>query len=156
MAKAMEEDGWRIIRPMSCCDRIGIKNGKVYFIEFKPAGNTKLRFYQKAVRKLVPDVYCVVVGSNDQNPKILGINDKWVGSPDFHKHSKKQNPLKPTTSKFRGVNWDSKAKKWRVRLMVKGKRVSIGLFDDEQDAGKAYDSMTQELYGPTACINFEE
>ena len=35
MAKELERDGFEIFQPSWVCDRIGIKNGKVYFLEFK-------------------------------------------------------------------------------------------------------------------------
>jgi|ERR1700744_3569084 len=57
----LEKDGWEIFRPMSCCDRIGVKDGHLFFLEFKPKGQTALRKYQQLVRDTVPHMYQVVV-----------------------------------------------------------------------------------------------
>jgi hypothetical protein len=54
--------GWSIMSPTACCDRIGIKDGKLYFLEFKPEGVTALRSFQKAVQALAPRMYRVVEG----------------------------------------------------------------------------------------------
>lgn len=61
VAAKMELDGWTMFTPSSCCDRIGIKDGQVFFVEFKPVGRTKLREFQKLVRDHVPHMYRVVV-----------------------------------------------------------------------------------------------
>ena len=56
----MEEDasnklrnsGWKIFSPTVVCDRIGIRNNQVFFIEFKKSGQ-KLRENQERIKKLV-------------------------------------------------------------------------------------------------------
>lgn len=42
-----------------------------------------------------------------------------------------------TTSKYRGVSFDSYSGKWRARLKVDGKDISLGLFATEQEAYEA-------------------
>lgn len=37
-------------------------------------------------------------------------------------------------SGYRGVYWESERQKWRVRLKVNGKRVTVGRFDNYEDA----------------------
>lgn len=36
-----------------------------------------------------------------------------------------------------GVSWHSSAKKWRAHISVKGKQVSLGVFDNKEDAIRA-------------------
>lgn len=41
------------------------------------------------------------------------------------------------TSKYRGVSWDRKSRKWRASVMVNGKTVTCGRFDDEEQAARS-------------------
>jgi phage terminase large subunit-like protein len=52
----LEKDNWKIYYPTTVCDRIGIKNGKVYFIEFKKEGQ-ELKPGQQEVKNLVKSKY---------------------------------------------------------------------------------------------------
>ena len=42
------------------------------------------------------------------------------------------------TSAYRGVSWHTRANKWRAQCTLEGKKVHIGLFDDEEDAADAH------------------
>jgi hypothetical protein len=61
MANDMRSKGWEIFSPTVVCDRVGVKDGKVFFLEFKPVSNIKLRSGQKRIADLVPEMYKVVV-----------------------------------------------------------------------------------------------
>ena len=51
------------------------------------------------------------------------------------------------TSGIKGVNWNPKEKKWRVRISVNGKRISLGSFADYQDAVKCREEAEMKYYG---------
>lgn len=57
-----------------------------------------------------------------------------------------------STSKYKGVSWLQKRKKWLVQ--IKGK--FIGYFDNEIDAAIAYDKKAREIYREYAYLNFNE
>jgi hypothetical protein len=59
LAREMRSEGWEIFSPTVVCDRIGIKDGKVYFIEFKKDASQKLRPGQSAVQAASPDNYII-------------------------------------------------------------------------------------------------
>lgn len=61
LAKQMRIEGWEIFSPTVVCDRIGIKNEKLFFIEFKKKGREKLRLGQERISQLVPEYYKIVV-----------------------------------------------------------------------------------------------
>jgi hypothetical protein len=42
------------------------------------------------------------------------------------------------TSQFVGVCWDARMRKWRAQLCVGGKNRFLGIFDSEEEAGRAY------------------
>lgn len=49
-----------------------------------------------------------------------------------------RNPNKKGTSKYKGVFWHKQHKKWCSKIQVNKKPHHIGLFTDEDEAGKAY------------------
>ena len=56
-------------------------------------------------------------------------------------------------SKHKGVYWHKQCEKWCARTRFMGQNVYIGLYKDEDDAGKAYNAKAIELFGEFACIN---
>lgn len=60
---------------------------------------------------------------------------------------------KTTTSRFKGVTWHKRCKRWEVSIHWHGKSRYIGQYRDEEDAGLAYDVAAQILYGEFARLN---
>ena len=54
-------------------------------------------------------------------------------------------------SKFVGVNWEKKKKKWRAQIMRNGNTQYLGLFVDEKEAARVYDEQAILLGKP---VNF--
>jgi hypothetical protein len=53
--------------------------------------------------------------------------------------------LTTTSSRFWGVTWDRRSKKWQARYKdANGKRHSIGLFDDEEEAARAVNKAIRD------------
>lgn len=50
-------------------------------------------------------------------------------------------------SKYKGVDQNARSKKWRARIMVHGKHISLGYFKTELQAAQAYQSKARELHG---------
>lgn len=55
------------------------------------------------------------------------------------------------TSRFKGVSWERN--KWRARLKVTNKYLSLGSFVKEEDAALAYNEKAISLFGNFAAIN---
>ena len=61
-----------------------------------------------------------------------------------------------TTSRYLGVCWYSRDKRWVAKLQSNYKKIVIGYFKDETEAAKAYDSKAKEIHGEFANLNFKE
>jgi hypothetical protein len=61
---------------------------------------------------------------------------------------------KNNISKYRGIWFDKRCRKYRAHLVVNGKRNYLGYYTDPLDAAKAYDEAAQQYHGEFASINF--
>jgi hypothetical protein len=61
-----------------------------------------------------------------------------------------------TTSKYRGVWYNKKKKRWRAVIGINNTRKVIGNFRDEIDAAKAYDKAAKHFYREFAILNFPD
>lgn len=59
-------------------------------------------------------------------------------------------------SKYLGVSWSVKDKKWVSYLRNNGVRFYLGCFDKEKDAAKAYDLKAKIEHGEFANLNFKQ
>jgi hypothetical protein len=50
-----------------------------------------------------------------------------------------------SSSKYVGVCWHKKLKKWMSRICIKGKYKHLGYFEDETHAGKAYENALKQI-----------
>jgi len=57
-------------------------------------------------------------------------------------------------SKYRGIYWKKKNRKWGAMIGFEGKRIYLGYFRDEIEAAKAYDRAAMKYHGEFASLNF--
>ena len=60
------------------------------------------------------------------------------------------------TSKFKGVHWHKKNKKWRATLWNGTSKLHLGMFNCEKEAALAYDQAAKEVFGEFARLNFND
>jgi hypothetical protein len=53
-----------------------------------------------------------------------------------------------------GVKWSRKTGKWAARVKVRGKKVFLGHYVDDEEAARAYDRAARCHHGPRAKLNF--
>lgn len=58
------------------------------------------------------------------------------------------------TSKFRGVSWAKKDKRWVAYIYPDGKQKYLGSFISEEMAARAYDTAARQFIGESAKLNF--
>jgi hypothetical protein len=61
---------------------------------------------------------------------------------------------RPTSSRFKGVQWSDQYGSWLAVIRVEDVPKKIGRFDEEEDAAEAYDEAAREVWGLQARVNF--
>lgn len=59
------------------------------------------------------------------------------------------------TSRFKGVSWREEVSRWQAHIGYCGVRLSLGLFDIEEDAACAYDAAAEWFFGEFARPNLD-
>lgn len=57
-------------------------------------------------------------------------------------------------SRYIGVNWSNRYRKWEARLKIGGRSLWFGRYTEECDAARAYDAAAVIHYGEFANLNF--
>lgn len=60
------------------------------------------------------------------------------------------------TSKFKGVYWNKKIGKWHSIIFYNGKRKSLGYFESEEDAARAYDNAAEKIHKDFVNLNIKQ
>ena len=55
---------------------------------------------------------------------------------------------------YKGINFEIRTSKYRVRIGINGERINIGRYDSEEEAAKAYDIAARGLHGKFGRYNF--
>ncbi|MGE3341538.1 MAG: hypothetical protein AB7J46_06615 [Candidatus Altimarinota bacterium] len=59
IADRLRKEGYQVFSPTVVCDRVVVKDGRVFFAEFKKTGQ-KLREGQQTIRDLMPESYLII------------------------------------------------------------------------------------------------
>ncbi|WIA14613.1 hypothetical protein OEZ85_003120 [Tetradesmus obliquus] len=62
---------------------------------------------------------------------------------------------KNQSSKFRGVTWSRRHKRWQAGISLQGKFLYLGTYEDEADAARIWDLAALKSRGISAHTNFE-
>jgi len=60
------------------------------------------------------------------------------------------------SSKFKGVCWHKRKRRWVAGIKYNNKLHNLGRFNNEADAARAYDAKAKELFGEYAYLNFPD
>jgi hypothetical protein len=62
---------------------------------------------------------------------------------------------KKSVSKYKGVHWCRKTKKWVAQIGLDGRTKHLGYFKIEKNAALAYDRAAVKYFGEFALLNFQ-
>lgn len=88
------------------------------------------------------------IDNNPRNNKIENLREASY-SENLRNTTKKTKAL----SRFKGVTFSKKDNKWVSRIKLIDKRITLGYFDNETDAAKAYDIAAIKYFGNFANTN---
>jgi hypothetical protein len=57
------------------------------------------------------------------------------------------------SSRFKGVSKQGNSSAWRAQVYKHGKKILVGIFDDEIEAALAYNKAALAIIGPHAILN---
>ena len=60
------------------------------------------------------------------------------------------------SSVYKGVNYQTQAKKWKAQIGFNHQRIYLGIFTSEREAAEAYNTAAIERYGEYAKLNIFE
>ncbi|HUT15049.1 MAG TPA: HNH endonuclease [Anaerolineae bacterium] len=72
------------------------------------------------------------------------------------KRQNARNAVKPkgaTSSRYKGVWWEERRRKWRAYIKLKHKVMYLGLYAQEADAAQAYNAAALKHFGEFARLN---
>src|SRR5262245_40260025 len=86
----------------------------------------------------------------DNNGNYDPKNCRWATRLEQRHNQRKE----PTTSRFHGVVWHRRDRKWRAQISIDKRNIWLGQFDNEEDAARAFDAAAISARGASAILNF--
>jgi hypothetical protein len=72
----------------------------------------------------------------------------------FAENCRNLRPSRHKSSKYKGVHWNKRNKKWAAQITCNHKTHHLGYFGEQIDAAKAYDKAARKYHGEFAQTNF--
>lgn len=120
------------------------------------AFNGKLRLHHRVIGELFvdnPEGKLEIDHIDGDKKNNSAHNLRWVTSSENKRAFKAKK--KGASSIYRGVCWHKRINKWFAHICFNKKGYSLGYFDNEEDAAKAYDAAAINQGFSTEALNFQ-
>jgi hypothetical protein len=114
----------------------------------KKGETTTVRMHLQIMRAMPGQMLDHINGNGIDNRKI---NLRFCTHSQNHANALKTNGNK--TSKYKGVDWHKRDKKWRASIRINYRKIHLGYFTNERDAAIAYNTAARILFGEFARLN---
>jgi hypothetical protein len=133
----VDDDDFEELNKYKWCARV---REHTSYAERKESKTRKIIRMHREVLKYIPDgMFTDHIDGN-------GLNNQKYNLRIVTTRQNAQNRHQIKTSKYPGVVWHSRDKKWYARIIVDGKQNSLGYYDLEDDAANAYNIACKNPY----------
>lgn len=131
-----------------------MKSGKTFYAVRK----SKLKGGKKRKTiKMHNEVFKTPVGYEPDHINQNGLDNKKKNLRNVtHMENVRNSASRGGNSKYKGVCWHKRWKRWQANICVNYKRTFLGYFDSEKEAAIAYDDAAFERFGVYGHLNFPE
>jgi hypothetical protein len=116
----------------------------------KDGRHTTIRMHREVAR--TPKGLC----TDHRNRNTLDNRKENLRIATKQQNGRNRSKIKVTQSRYKGVSLQECNKRWLASISIMKKRISIGWYDSEIEAAKAYDAKAKELFGEWARPNFPD
>ena len=132
-------------------DKVGTKNGNGYLsaiVDGRPYKVHRIIYALRHGIELSPDIQIDHINGDRSDNRISNLRMATNAQNQCNTKISSRNK-----SGYRGVSWSKSKGKWYAKIMFNQKTISLGYFNNKEEAALAYNKKALELFGEFAYLN---